>query len=140
MDPLTAGLNFISQIVDKIFPDKDKADAAKLEMFKLQQQGAMQEVMNEFNLALQNIAVNLEDAKSDKWYKQWRPFVGWVCGIALAYNYVAMPFIVWAAKLIWGAQAPEMPILESGELMTLLFGMLGIGGMKTIERVNGIKK
>jgi Sec-independent protein secretion pathway component TatC len=63
----------------------------------------------------------------------WRPFVGWVCGIAIAYNYVVMPFIVWIA--IWiDSGAPAMPMLDTGELMTLLLGMLGLGAMRSYEK------
>ena len=134
MDPLTAGLNFLSGIIDKVFPDKDKADQVKLEMFKLQQQGGMQEVQNAFQIALQQIAVNLADAQSGKWWQQWRPFIGWVCGAAFAYNYVVMPFLVWFVAL-FVPDAPAMPALDMSELTTLLFGMLGLGAMRTIEKV-----
>ncbi len=134
MDPLSAILNIISIGIDKIFPDKDKAEAAKLEMFKLGQQGQLQEAMNTFQLAMEQTKVNTEEAKSQSVFVAgWRPFIGWVCGVALAYNYVVMPFIVWLST--WGSKtAPGMPVLDMGELMTLLFGMLGLGAMRTYEK------
>ena len=133
MDPLTVGISLVSNILDKIFPDKDKADAAKLEMFKLQSQGVLQEVMNNYNLAIQQIAVNLADAQSGKWYQQWRSFVGWICGFSLGYNYIFFPFISWTVKCFY-PEAPPMPALDGGELTTILLGMLGLGAMKTIEK------
>ena len=137
MDPLTAVLNLGGSILDKIFPDKDKADAAKLEMFKLGQQGALQEVMNGFNLMLENIKVNANEAMhASVFVAGWRPFIGWVCGIALAYNYIAMPFIVWVTKCFY-PEAPQMPTLDMTELLVLLGGMLGVAGLRSREITAG---
>ncbi len=137
MDPLTAILNLGGSLLDKIFPDKDKADAAKLEMFKLQQQGAFAEIQNGFNLMLENIKVNAAEAlHSSIFVAGWRPFIGWVCGIALAYNYIAMPLIVWITKCFY-PEAPQMPALDMTELMVLLGGMLGIAGLRSREITQG---
>lgn len=137
MDPLTAIFNIGSTIIDKLWPDKDKADAAKLKMFELQQQGAFQEVQNGFNLMLENIKVNANEAlHASIFVSGWRPFCGWVCGVALAYNYIAMPFIVWAAKCFY-PEAPAMPALDMTELLVLLGGMLGIAGLRSREIMEG---
>jgi len=60
----------------------------------------------------------------------WRPFIGWVCGIALAYNFVIRDLFIWAIK-------PETvpPALQMEHLMTVLLGMLGLGGMRTYEKL-----
>lgn len=127
--------DFGSKIIDKIFPDKDKAEAAKLEMFKLQQQQAGQELDNEFKLALQQAAINIEEAKNgSKFVSGWRPAVGWVCASALAYNYVVMPFLYWAIACFF-KDIPVPPVLSISELMPLLIGMLGIGGMRSFDKV-----
>ena len=134
MDPLSAILNIGSSIIDKIWPDKDKADAIKLEMFKAQQAGQLQEVANQFALTMEQIKVNAEEAKHNSIFVSgWRPFVGWTCGFSLAYNYILFPFMAWAAKWI-DSGAPAMPELESGELMTLLLGMLGLGAMRSFDK------
>lgn len=131
---LGAVFDFGGKLIDKIFPDKDKAEAAKLEMFKLQQQGALIEIQNMFQLAMKQGEINVEEAKSTSTFVAgWRPFVGWICGFALAYNYIAMPFIAWSAKWI-DAGAPAMPTLDTGELMTLLFGMLGLGALRSFDK------
>jgi hypothetical protein len=128
--------DFGGKIIDKIFPDKDAADKAKLEMMKMQQNGELQVLQNEFNLAMKQGEINVEEAKNASIFVSgWRPFVGWVCGSAIAYNYVAMPLLVWAAKWI-DPNAPGMPVLETGELMTLLLGMLGIGAMRSYDKAN----
>lgn len=60
----------------------------------------------------------------------WRPFIGWVCGIALAYNFVIRDLFIWAMK-------PEVvpPALQMEHLMTVLLGMLGLGGLRTYEKI-----
>lgn len=59
----------------------------------------------------------------------WRPFIGWVCGVALAYNFVLRDMLIW---LIGPEQVP--PALQMEHLMTVLIGMLGLGGMRTFEK------
>lgn len=79
--------------------------------------------------------INVEEAKSASTFVAgWRPFVGWVCGFALAYNYVLFPLIAYIAKCI-SDSAPPMPPLDTGELVTILIGMLGLGGLRTAEKI-----
>jgi hypothetical protein len=60
----------------------------------------------------------------------WRPFIGWVCGIALAYNFVIRDLFIWLIN-------PEIvpPALQMEHLMTVLLGMLGLGGLRTYEKI-----
>ena len=60
----------------------------------------------------------------------WRPFVGWVCGVALAYNFIVRDLFIWALQ-------PEEvpPALQMEHLMTVLMGMLGLGGLRTFEKI-----
>jgi Holin of 3TMs, for gene-transfer release len=82
-------------------------------------------------------AVNQVEAASQKLFVAgWRPFIGWVCGSGLAVQFILGPFVTWAATL---AKHPvAFPTLDMGTLMTLLLGMLGLGGMRTFEKVNGV--
>lgn len=131
--------DFVGKVVDKIFPDKTKAEEVKLEMLRLQQAGALKEIELEYNIMLEQIKVSVEEAKSSRLFVSgWRPFVGWVCGGAFAYNYILMPFIVWAAAWASGT-APVMPELDMGELTTLLFGMLGLGAMRSFDKVKKVE-
>ena len=59
----------------------------------------------------------------------WRPFIGWVCGVALAYNFILRDLLLW---FIGPEQVP--PALQMEHLMTVLIGMLGLGGMRTFEK------
>lgn len=65
----------------------------------------------------------------------WRPFIGWVCGVALAYNFVIRDLFIWITKT---ADAP--PALQMEHLMTVLLGMLGLGGLRTYEKLNNKTK
>ncbi len=60
----------------------------------------------------------------------WRPFIGWVCGIALAYNFVIRDLFIWALQ-----PQDVPPALQMEHLMTVLLGMLGLGGLRTYEKI-----
>ena len=60
----------------------------------------------------------------------WRPFTGWICAVALLYNFVLRDLAIWAFGI---EQVP--PALQMEHLMTVLFGMLGLGGMRSLEKI-----
>lgn len=60
----------------------------------------------------------------------WRPFIGWICGVALAYNFVVRDLIIWLTPTF---ETP--PALQMDHLMTVLLGMLGLGGLRTYEKI-----
>ena len=131
--------DLISKSLDKIFPDQNAANAAKLEMFKLQQAGAFRELEQAFELSKKQIDVNVEEAKSTSMFVAgWRPAIGWVCVAAYAFNYLVLPL----ANFITDAMQIQADIvaLDTGELTTLLFGMLGIGTLRTYEKLKGVAK
>ena len=69
----------------------------------------------------------------------WRPFIGWTCGVALAYHFIFAPLIVFGAP--WaGATIPDLPVFDMDSLMTVLLGMLGLGGMRSFEKAKGLTK
>jgi hypothetical protein len=130
--------DFGSTIINKIFPDKDAADKAKIALLELQQQGAFKELELQQQVSLEQIKTNaVEAASSSLFVGGWRPFIGWICGFALGYNYIGMPVLTWFARW-YDPSAPPMPVLETSELMTLLLGMLGLGGMRSYEKVNKV--
>ena len=66
----------------------------------------------------------------------WRPFIGWVCGSAFGWHYIGAPLFVWGAAMA-GHNVP-MPDIPTGDLFTLMLGMLGLGGMRTYEKAQGV--
>jgi hypothetical protein len=69
----------------------------------------------------------------------WRPFIGWVCGSAFAYHFVLQPVIVFVVLAV-GVDLPPLPEFDMTSLMTVLMGMLGLGGLRTYEKKQGIAK
>tara|TARA_R100001163_G_C5025462_1_gene167136 strand:+ start:503 stop:910 length:408 start_codon:yes stop_codon:yes gene_type:complete len=68
----------------------------------------------------------------------WRPFIGWTCGVALAYSYVLQPILVFI--LAQSGYLVDLPKVELGEMMPVLMGMLGLGGLRTFEKFKGVSK
>ena len=132
--------DFLSKGIDKLFPDKDAADKVKFEMMKLQQEGAFKELELEFQARANQTKINeVEAASSNMFVSGWRPGIGWVCVAAYAFNYLVLPMANWGAQF-WVANAPTIVALDTSELTTLLFGMLGIGGLRTFEKIKGATK
>ncbi len=138
MDPITAGMDLAGKIIERIFPDKTEQEKAKYALMQLQEQGQLQQVQNDFNLAIEQIKTNaVEAASASRFVAGWRPFIGWVCGFSLFYNYIFFPLYAYTAKLVWAA-APAMPALDNGELVSLLMALLGLGAMRTYEKVQNV--
>jgi hypothetical protein len=125
----------IFKIVDKILPDPQAKAQAQLEILRMNQAGEFKSIETDLQLALGQLEVNkIEAAAPDLFRGGWRPAVGWVCVIGLLYTYLGQPLLAWASG-IWDVPAP--PSLDLGDLLILLGGMLGLGGMRTMERLKG---
>jgi hypothetical protein len=121
-----------STILDRVIPDPQARAAAQLEMFKAQQAGEFKELDNDLQLALAQNETNKIEASSDMFFKSgWRPFVGWVCGTGLAYQFLIRPLLV-------GITGHVYPELDMGTLITLLGGLLGLGSLRTFEKAKGV--
>ena len=124
LDPITAALDFGGKLIDKLWPDPAQRDAAKLELLRLQMSGE-----------LAQIAVNTEEAKSSSVFVAgWRPSIGWICSAACAWNWVGMPI----AKLVltlFGVATDALTQANLSEMLPILIGMLGLGGLRTIEKI-----
>jgi len=132
---ISSVFDLVGKVVDKIWPDPGQAAQAKLELFKLQQAGELKELEQVFELAKAQIETNqVEAANPNLFVSGWRPAVGWVCVGGLIYTFIAQPLLSWASS-IWGFPVP--PSLDMGELLTLLLGMLGLGGLRTFEKIQG---
>jgi hypothetical protein len=129
-------LGALPTILDKIFPDKDKADEAKLRLIELAQKGDLAVLDAELKLALGQMEINKAEATTDLFRGGWRPATGWTCVFGLAYQFLIMPIVPWAFKA-FGADVPELPAIDNETLMVLLTGMLGLGGLRTYEKVKG---
>ncbi len=140
MNPLLLGglFDLAGKVFDKIFPDPQQAAQAKLELFKLQQNGELKVLEGETALATGQMEINKVEAASDSFFKSgWRPATGWICVFGLFYQFVFLPFATFTLTL-YEVKA-VMPAMDLNTLMTLLFGLLGLGGYRTIEKLKGAK-
>lgn len=137
----------IGNLLEKFIPDPKQAADAKLKMLEMAQKGELAVLDADMRLALGQIDINKEEAKSDNLFKSgWRPAVGWTCVAGLAYEFLFRTIFGWALKLhaFFGgftaeqlASFPTPPSLDMGTLITLLGGLLGLGTLRTIEKVRG---
>ena len=106
---------------------KDPVEMAKIDM-------QLQSLENAITTG--QLSINREEAKSPRIFVAgWRPFIGWVGGIALAYQFIVYPLILWG----WAAWGPDgvspPPSVDAAALYPLLLGMLGIGSMRSFDKL-----
>jgi hypothetical protein len=132
MNPLLLGPIFeiVGKVIDRVIPDTAAAEKAKLDMLQ-------EATRNEFNAAMEQVKVNLvEAAHPSIFVAGWRPAIGWICGLGLAWNFVGYPMVSWAASLWWPDFIP--PELVADNLMELTLGMLGMAGLRSWEKYKGV--
>lgn len=128
------------KILDKVIPDPVKAMEAKTELLKLQQSGELAALASETDLLKGQLAVNQAEAGSASLFVSgWRPAVGWVCAFSLLYVAILEPMARFAA-MVWIKYAGPFPVIDTTVTFQLLFGMLGIAGMRSFEKVKGVTK
>lgn len=130
-------LDFGGKIIDRLWPDPEKRDAAKLELFKAQQAGEFKEMEQTFELAKAQIAVNLEEAKNPRLFVSgWRPYIGWACGTAFVYAAIIEPIARFVAVVGFG-YVGAFPVIDTNLTMQVLFGILGLGALRSWDKKNG---
>jgi hypothetical protein len=129
----------ITTILDKVLPDKSQSDTAKLELVRLAQTQELAYLDADVKMALAQLDVNKSEAVSGGFSATWRPAVGWVCVVALAYVYLLHPLLPWVLE-VCGVKTPPLPKIDTELLMPLVFGMLGLGGMRSFEKIKKVGK
>lgn len=127
MDPFSIITGLASSIINKIWPDKTEADKQKF-LLEFQQE------LSTTQLNLAQVSVNQAEASnSNVWVSGARPFILWVCGFSFAWQFVLAPFITYFVVL-FGHPIPILPVLDTQSLNTVLFGMLGLGAMRSYDK------
>lgn len=123
-------------LLDKIIPDPAAAADAKLKALELAQRGELAALDADLRLMLAQAEINKVEAAADNYRGGWRPGAGWVCVFGLGYNYFLRPLLPWVVQL-FGVDVPPLPSIDVEELMVLLGGLLGLGSLRSYERVKG---
>lgn len=128
----------IMPLLDKILPDAAQKEAAKLKVIEMAQAGDLAQLDAEMKMALGQMEINKAEATTDLFRGGWRPAVGWACVAGLVYQFLVMPILPWVVTIAGGI-VPPLPAIDNNTLMTLLLGMLGLGGLRSFEKVKGLK-
>ncbi len=123
--PIALGL---FKLIDELFTSDDERMSAKLRVLELQKSGE-----------LAQIAVNTQEAQhASLFVAGWRPFIGWVCGLAFAWTFLVYPFLqVIAIAADLPINLGLLPVPDLSQMMPVLLGMLGLGAMRSYERRSG---
>ena len=121
-------INPVSKILDKFVVDKD---------LKVKLEHEIKTEIQRANLA--QIEVNKVEAQHRSVFVAgWRPFIGWTCAVAMAYHFIMQPIIIFALSA--NGIAYDLPEFDMASLMTVVLGILGLGGMRSFEKYKGITK
>jgi hypothetical protein len=125
LDPLTAGIDLATSVVSRIWPDKTAQEQQQLAATLAMIQGQMD--------------INKAEASNESTFVAgWRPFIGWACGMACVWNWMGLPIAKLALTL--AGHPVALSPADLSEMMPVLMGMLGLGGLHTFERVKGVSR
>lgn len=126
-------------IINKLIPDKAAQAAAAEKLQALAAAGELQQEMTQLTAitAAQSDVDKVEAASSSIFVAGWRPFIGWTCGAALVLDFVIGPLATWGASI--AGHPIAFPQLDMDTLMPLLTGMLGMGTLRTVEKIKGVQ-
>lgn len=129
-DPISAIAGVANTVLTRILPDKPAQLAAQAELAKMQLSGELQATSDQLQV---NLA---EGASKSTFVAGWRPFIGWICGAGLGYEFLLRPLLTFAVSCFHGRFVA--PDLDMSSLNQLLFGMLGLASMRTVEKIKGV--
>lgn len=130
---LEALIGPVTSLLDKFIPDADERNRLAHEIATMSERHAQE-------LAKGQLEVNkTEAAHKSMFVAGWRPFVGWTCGLALFWHFLGLPVTLFVTAYT-GTELPTLPTFDMQSLMTVLLGMLGLGGLRTFEKTKGIQR
>ena len=130
-NPISALLDFGGKLIDRLIPDPTEAAKAKLSLAKMEQDGELAAMTAQTDIN------KVEAANGSLFVAGARPFIIWVCGLGFAMQFIVSPMLTWGSTLL--GKPVNLPPLDMGTLMTMLGGLLGLGAMRTVEKLNGVQ-
>lgn len=126
IDPITAGIDLVSAVVSRVWPDATETDKQKaaLALAELQAQTDINKI---------------EAAHRSLFVAGWRPMIGWICGFALAYCAILEPILRFVSMVMFSYMG-DFPVIDSDITLQILLGLLGLGGMRTFEKIKKVTR
>ena len=142
-DPISAALDIGKMAISRIWPDPVQQAAEERKLLELSQSGNLAQLNAHVQLLVGQMQINMKEAEHKSVFVAgWRPFIGWVGGFALAYQFLFYPILLWlwtiatlAFQIPAGFEPPALPVAD--DLYTIVLGMLGIGAMRSYDKKNG---
>lgn len=132
----TALIPILGNLMDRLFPDPKAAAEAKLEVMRMAQAGDLAQLNADLQMAQSQMDINkVEAASSSLFVAGWRPAIGWICGAAFAFKFIGGPAAFVVSQ--WIGHPITLPLFDFTEMSTILMGMLGLGALRTVEKVKG---
>ena len=122
----------VTGLLDKFIEDKDQKAALAHEIATLADKQANEQAIAQIELN------KVEAAHKSMFVAGWRPAVGWVCALAMLLNFILIPFI--NLGLEFAGLDLQLDLIDMETMMPVLFGMLGLGGMRTAEKLKGVQR
>lgn len=130
----------VEALIGRVWPDPAKQAEELRKLREMEQKGQLEEMQIMFNYLNAQLAINAKEAEHPSVFVAgWRPAIGWVCGIALTYTAILEPFMRFIAMVLAGYSG-EFPIIDGSIIDNLLIPLLGLGGLRTYERVKGVSQ
>ena len=122
----------VSGLLDKFIEDKDVKNKLAHDLSTMAERHAQE-------LAKGQLEINkTEAAHKSLFVAGWRPAIGWICGLGMASNFILIPMANFILALT--GSVVVVPLLDTGEMMPVLMGMLGLGAMRTYEKKQGVQR
>ena len=132
MSRVSALIGPATSLLDKFIEDKDQKMALAHEISTMAERHAQE-------LAKGQLEVNkVEAASKSMFVAGWRPFIGWVCGIGFLSNFIIIPMANFGLAL--AEMSIVIPMIDTTQMMPVLMGMLGLGAMRTVEKVQKVSR
>lgn len=123
----------VTGLLDKFIEDKDQKAKLAHEIATMSERHMQDQIMGQLEIN------KAEASHRSIFVAGWRPFLGWCLSFAMAWHFVLAPMAIFITGWV-GAEIPELPTFDMDSLMTVLLGMLGLGGLRTVEKLKKVTK
>jgi hypothetical protein len=133
-----------TELITRLFPDKIKRAEEMRKLEEMYQKGDLARLQAHVDLMKGQLEINLSESKSKSFFVAgWRPAVGWTCVSILAFNYIGVYLLEYLSSLVafFSDAQTGIPVparMDMAELWPVLLGMLGMGTMRTVDKIKGV--